>query len=81
LNTLDPERIFADFQAQLARSRAAPASEQYAQWVHGKHFWGQAVNPSMTTLFGQMKEAKRRVEILRRIPRAIASMISNILIN
>jgi hypothetical protein len=64
---LDPERIFADFAAQLASSRAAPASEQYAQWVHGKHFWQQVVNPSMTKLFGQMSESRRRIEILRQI--------------
>jgi len=66
---LDPERIFADFAAQLASSRAAPVSEQYAQWVHGKHFWQQVVNPAMTKLFGQMSEAKRRIEILRQIPK------------
>jgi hypothetical protein len=66
---LDPERIFADFAAQLASSRAAPVSEQYAQWVHGKHFRQQVVNPAMTKLFGQMSEAKRRIEILRQIPK------------
>jgi hypothetical protein len=66
---LDPERIFADFEAQLASSRAAPVSEQYAQWVHGKHFWQQVVNSAMTKLFGQMSEARRRIEILRQIPK------------
>ncbi|WP_295432085.1 DUF4435 domain-containing protein [uncultured Thiodictyon sp.] len=66
---LDPERIFADFETQLARTRAAPVSQQYAQWVHGKYFWQQVVSPAMTKLFGQMSEARRRIEILRQIPK------------
>ncbi len=66
---LDPERIFADFETQLASSRVAPASEQYAQLIHGKHFWKQVANPAMTNLFGQMSEARRRIELLRQIPK------------
>ena len=65
----EPRRILTEFEAQLVKSRAAPVSEQYARWVHGKHFWENVVNPTMTSLFGQMAEKRRRIEILRQIPR------------
>ena len=66
---LDPQRIFSDFQAQLAVARAAPIREQYARWVHGKLVLGEGVNPIMNKLFGQMKMDQRRLAILRQIPK------------
>ncbi len=67
---LDPQRIFSEFQAQLAVARMASVGEQYARWVHGKLFWGQAVNPIMNTLFGQTKMGERRLAILHQIPKS-----------
>lgn len=66
---LDPERIFADFQARLADTGLLTPNEQFAQWVHGKVFWKNAVNPAMNALLGQMEEEERRKKILRKLPR------------
>lgn len=68
---LDPERIFAEFQAQLAAANAAPPADQFAQWIHGKVFWECAVNPTMNRLFGQIKEGERRKKILRKLHRPV----------
>lgn len=65
---LDPNRIFTDFQAQLAVANAAIPDEQLANWVHGKVFWKDIVNPAMNALLGQMEAGERRKKILRRLP-------------
>lgn len=64
---LDPQRIFADFKQQLAAASVATLDVQLAQWVHGKIFWKQAVNPVMNRLLGQMQEDERRKKILRKL--------------
>lgn len=65
---LDPERIFADFQARLTAADAATPNEQLAHWVHGKVFWEKVVNPTMNATLGQMAEGERRKKILRKLP-------------
>lgn len=65
---LDPARIFADFQAQIAVADAATQDEQFAQWVQGKVLWEREVNPAMNVLLGQMEEGERRKKILRKLP-------------
>ena len=66
---LDPQRIFADFQACLSRIEAAPQQQQLHHWIHGKVYWTQVVNPAMNRLFGQMSATERRTKILNRLPR------------
>lgn len=66
---LDPDRIFADFQAQLAAADTATPNEQFAFWVHGKVFWTNVVNPAMNAVLGQMEEGERRKKILRKLPK------------
>ena len=65
---LDPERIFADFQARLTAADAATPNEQLAHWLHGKVFWEKVVNPTMNATLGQMAEGERRRKILRKLP-------------
>ncbi len=64
---LDPERIFADFQAQFTQANSAAKDEQYAHWIHGKLFWRNVVNPAMNQLLGPMSESERRIKILHRL--------------
>lgn len=64
---LDPQRIFDDFKQQLAAASVARPDVQLAEWVHGKIFWKQVVNPVMNRLLGQMQEDQRRKKILRKL--------------
>ena len=66
---LDPDRIFIDFQSELAAVEQASLEDQYCQWVHGKVYWENVVNPAMNRLLGQMAEVDRRKKILRKLPR------------
>ena len=65
---LDPDRLFTDFQNELGAAEQASPGEQYCQWVHGKVYWKNVVNPVMNRLLGQMAEIDRRKKILRKLP-------------
>lgn len=65
---LDPNKLFSAFQEKLQTAQSLPPERQLRDWVHGKTYWREVVNPAMNKLFGQMSERERRQKIWRHIP-------------
>lgn len=65
---LNPSRIFAEFQQQLAIANEAEQTEQLRHWVHGKVFWKDVTLPRMNHLFMQRSEKAWRVSLWQDIP-------------
>ena len=50
---LEPQTIFAEFQAHLSTARATSRDVQFRRWIHGKRFFRERVVPSLNQLLGQ----------------------------
>jgi hypothetical protein len=70
---LDPDRIFGDFQNNLAQAQRASRTDQLKTWVHGKRFFTSHVVPCLNALLDQ-KSADDWMNDLRRTLRRPADL-------
>jgi hypothetical protein len=64
---LDPTALFAKFEQKLGEVDQLSFEVKLRNWVHGKTFWREEVNPAMNELLGQMAEKTRRQKIWQKI--------------
>lgn len=65
---LDPERLYSDYQSQLAIVQKLPVNDQLRHWVHGKKFFPQVVNQVLNNLLGQQLADDRKIDLFRTCP-------------
>ena len=65
---LEPEAIWADYQARLAEVLVWPDSWQLANAVHGKHFFPAVVHTALSQWLGPAKADERQQKLLQNAP-------------
>jgi hypothetical protein len=65
---LDPEKVEAQFQANLTTAFSSSIPEQFTTWVHGKKFFEQHVVPALNELLGQDSSDKWLTELRKDLP-------------
>lgn len=52
---LDPDRIIAEYQQELAKTEEQTANDQLATYIHGKKFFHRVIVPTLNQFFDQAK--------------------------
>ncbi len=62
---LEPDQIWANYQARLTEVAGWPIEQQLSRAVHGKHFFPEVVHTVLSQWLGQTKASKRQNQLLQ----------------
>ncbi len=57
-NQINPDRIIAEYEIELAEAQQRTSNDQLKCYVHGKKFFNRVVVPTLNILFGQANETE-----------------------
>ncbi|MDQ6979718.1 MAG: hypothetical protein Q9M09_05990 [Mariprofundaceae bacterium] len=65
---LNPDKLWSDYEQQLASVQDLPFEDQLKCWVHGKLFFNSVINNVLNQSLGVQKSSKRRIDLFKSCP-------------